>query len=88
MYDDSQYEDEDENAVVESESRELRFKQVVVRCRSYQAECGWHGLMSPDGHMITPPSYSLITAIGPDLYLCKVADGWKLILNGKGQRVK
>ena len=82
------YQYEDEKTVVESESSELRFKQAVARCRSYQAEHGWHGLMSPDGHTITPPSYSLITAIGPDLYLCKVADGQKLILNGKGQRVK
>lgn len=82
------YQYEDEKTVVESESSELRFKQAVARCRSYQAEHGWHGLMSPDGHTITPPSYSLITAIGPDLYLCKVADGRKLILNGKGQRVK
>ena len=86
---DYQYNDEDENTVVESESSVLHFKQAVARCRSYQAEHGWHGLMSPEGHTIIPPSYSLITAIvGPDLYLCKVADGRKLILNGKGQRVK
>ena len=73
---------------VYSESGAPHFKQAVARCRSYQAEYGWHGLMSPDGHTITPPSYSLITAIGPDLYLCEVADGRKLVLNGKGQRVK
>lgn len=61
--------------------------QATARCRRYQAEYGWYGLMSPDGQVITPPSYSNITAIGEDLYLCEDTNGNGLLINGKGENL-
>lgn len=46
------------------------------------------GLMTPEGHIITPPRYIDITAIGQDTYLCEVSHGGKEIVNGKGQKVR
>ncbi len=33
------------------------------------------------------PLYENIDAIGPDLYLCTLSDGVKVIINGKGEIV-
>ena len=44
--------------------------------------------MTPDGHRVTMPIYEEIEAIGPDTYLCTVADGKKVIVNGKGEIMK
>lgn len=44
--------------------------------------------MSPDGKIITGPMYSDITAVGPDLYLCKDDMGNGILLNSKGERVE
>lgn len=62
--------------------------QKMAKCRCYEAESGWYGLMTAGGQIVTPPSYTSITAIGYDLYLCKdnFEDG--VILNGKGERVR
>lgn len=60
----------------------------VARCRYYQTDYGWYGLISPDGHILTPPAYSDICAIGLDLYLCDVGNGNGMILDGTGHRVK
>ena len=57
-------------------------------CKKYEAAPGWYGLMSLNGKVITPPIYSDITAIGYDLYLCKMDDIRGEILNGKGIRVR
>ena len=59
----------------------------MAKCRCYEAASGWYGLMSADGKVITPPSYSSIVAIGYDMYLCKdnYEDG--VILNGKGEPI-
>ena len=75
---------------VESESTDCdpAFRQAAAQCLRYQAAYGWYGLMSPDGKVLTPPAYDDITAIAPDLYLCKVGDDQGVILNSKGQRVK
>lgn len=62
--------------------------QAIARCMCYQAEQGWYGLMSPDGQIITPPSYSTITAVEADLYLCESQNDYGVLLNGKGERVK
>ena len=59
----------------------------MARCRRYEAESGWYGLMSADGKVITPPSYCSIQAIGYDMYLCKDNGEDGVILNGKGQRI-
>lgn len=58
----------------------------VASCLCYQAEYGWYGLMSTDGKVITGPMYSDITAVGPDLYLCKDGSGNGILLNSKGER--
>ena len=54
----------------------------------YQADLGWYGLMSSDGHIITPPSFSEIKAVNADLFLCKDENGYRVLLDGKGYRVK
>ncbi|MGM9693861.1 MAG: WG repeat-containing protein [Alloprevotella sp.] len=60
----------------------------AARCRSYESETGHFGLMSPEGKIITQPSFTEITAHGPDLYLCRDHTGSGILLNGKGERVR
>ena len=71
----------------ETENIEPLPVEKMAKCRRYEAESGWYGLMTSDGKVITPPSYCSIQAIGYDMYLCKdnYEDG--VILNGKGQRI-
>jgi len=80
--------DENEDAHSSEFPTGVAFKQKVARCLCYQTDYGWYGLMAPDGHRVTPPSYTEITAVGPDLYFCKTNNNHGVILNGKGQRVK
>lgn len=80
--------DEEGNLVSETVNDNLSSQSAIAHCRRYQAEYGWFGLMSPNGHVITPPSYSDILAIGPDLYLCKTEYEHGIIMDGKGNRVK
>lgn len=72
----------------ETEDMEPHPVEKMAKCRRYEAESGWYGLMTGDGKLITPPSYSSIKAIGYDLYLCKdnYEDG--VILNGRGERIQ
>lgn len=63
-------------------------RKAIATCLCYEAECDWYGLMSPDGKIITPPSYVSIEAVGKDLYLCKTDYGRGMLLNSKGIRVK
>ena len=62
--------------------------KATAKMRSYVAGMGYEGLMTPDGHRVTMPIYEEIEAIGPDTYLCTVADGKKVIVNGKGEIMK
>ena len=62
-------------------------RQAVATCWRYEAEYGWYGLMSPNGHLLTPPSYARIVAIDKDLYLCEDSSGRGVMLNSKGVRV-
>ena len=57
-------------------------------CKKYEAEWGWYGLMTPEGKILTFPSYSYIKAVGEDLYLCKNNDNSGILLNGKGEKVE
>lgn len=79
---------EEGTLVSETEYSEPQPVAKVAKCRSYEAESGWYGLMTVDGHIVTPPSYTSIEAIGYDLYLCKdnYEDG--VLLNGRGERVR
>ena len=63
-------------------------RMAVATCMRYEAESGWYGLMSPDGRLITPPSYYNIEAIDKDLYLCETDYGRGIILNSKGKRIE
>lgn len=45
---------------------------ATAKCKKYEAEWGWYGLMTPEGKILTFPSYSYIKAVGEDLYLCKI----------------
>nr|WP_303776304.1 WG repeat-containing protein [Bacteroides intestinalis] len=80
--------DDNGKIISETEDNEPTNMQAIARCMCYQAEQGWYGLMSPDGRIITPPSYSTITAVGADLYLCESQNDYGVLLNGKGERVK
>ena len=77
-----------EEGTLTSETEDIEPLPVekMAKCRRYETELGWYGLMSADGRVITPPSYHSITAIGYDLYLCKDNDRDGVILNGKGQQ--
>lgn len=81
-----------ENDLVEyvyiDDDNEPYARKAVATCLSYEAECGWYGLMSPEGKLLTLPSYRGIEAIGEDLYLCKTSYGYGVVLNSKGQRVE
>ena len=67
---------------------EFYVRKAVATCLKYEAECGWYGLMTPDGRQLTPPSYYSIEAVDKDLYLCKTIYGHGVLFNGKGQRVE
>lgn len=75
--------DEEDEKYREYEDSEPSFEQEAAACLKYEAACGWYGLMSRDGQVLTQPSYTYIEAIGPDLYLCKVDDVRGFIINGK-----
>ena len=79
-----------EEGTLTSETEDIEPLPVekMAKCRRYEAESGWYGLMTADGKVITPPSYCSIQAIGYDLYLCKDNDEDGVILNGKGQPTK
>lgn len=79
---------DDDNDLAEYYGVEPYNRQAVATCLSYEAECGWYGLMSPEGKLLTLPSYRGIEAIGKDLYLCKTSYGYGVMLNSKGQRVE
>ena len=78
-----------EEGVLTSETEEPEPSPVlkVAKCRSYEAENGWYGLMTPDGRIVTPPSYESIKAIGYDLYLCKDNYDDGVVLNGRGEQL-
>ena len=78
-----------EEGVIISETENISPLPIekMAKCRRYEAESGWYGLMTADGKVITPPSYCSIQAIGYDMYLCKDNDEYGVILNGKGQRI-
>lgn len=62
--------------------------KAIARCKRYEAESYWYGLMSPEGKILTPPSYLFIEAIGADLYFCKKSEGSGVLLNGKGEKIE
>ena len=63
-------------------------RKAVANCLKYEAESGWYGLMSPDGKMLTKPSYVRIEAVDKDLYFCETSYGHGVILNSKGKPVQ
>lgn len=80
--------DEEGNLVSETEESEASHVLATAKCKRYEAETGWYGLMTTEGKVITPPSYSSITAVGYDLYLCKDNNEDGVLLDGKGRQVK
>lgn len=61
-------------------------KSATANCLKYETFEGYYGLMDKDGNIITPPSYSRITAIGKDRYHCDGPNG-SVILDSKGKEV-
>ena len=78
--------DEDDYVTYDSDERPTR--KAVATCLRYEAELGWYGLMSPEGHVVTPPSYVRIEAVDKDLYLCFTHYNRAILLNSRGQRVE
>ena len=79
------YDDEGDYEVA---GQAVNYRHAVANCMKYQAAEGWYGLMTPSGHIVTPPAYRCIKAIGPDLYLCNLDSEYGVLLNGKGEQVK
>ncbi|MGN0282468.1 MAG: WG repeat-containing protein [Prevotella sp.] len=79
--------DEEGNLTSETEESMPMPVEKMAKCRRYEAQSGWYGLMTADGRVVTPPSYCSIEAIGYDMYLCKDNDEDGVILNGKGERI-
>lgn len=88
LYNSTKQYDDEGNLISETNNDSASTRSAIAHCRRYQAEYNWYGLMTPDGHVITSPSYSDITAIGQDLYLCKTDYEHGIIIDGKGNRVK
>ncbi len=63
--------DEDGNIARVSDNTETTAVKATARCKRYEAESGWYGLMSPDGKVITSPMYNDIQAVDYDMYICK-----------------
>lgn len=74
--------------VSETDDANTYHVQATAKCKRYEAETGWYGLMTSEGKIITPPSYSNIIAVDYDMYLCKDNSEDGVLLNGKGQRVR
>lgn len=79
---------EDDNDLAEYYGGEPYTRKAVATCLCYEAESGWYGLLSPEGKMLTLPSYRNIEAVCKDMYLCMTSYGHGVILNSKGQRVE
>ena len=58
-------------------------KSATANCLRYRTIDWNYGLMDRKGNMITPPTYSSITAIGSDRYHCDGPNG-SVILDSKG----
>ena len=87
-YDTTKLYNDDGTLFSETKDDEPTIVKKMAKCRSYESEIGWYGLISTEGKIITPPMYSSIEAIGYDTYLCKFYDSTGVILNGKGERIK
>ena len=76
------------NVLNDTEEYELSHELKTAKCMVYEAAKGWYGLITTEGKIVTPPSYSNITAVGYDLYFCEdfYEDG--VLLNGRGERIK
>lgn len=61
--------------------------QAVAKCKRYEADDYYYGLINNEGQIITLPLYSEITAVDEDMYLCKDEQGHGILLNGEGVRV-
>ena len=61
-------------------------KSATANCLRYRTIDWNYGLMDKHGNIITPPTYSSITAIGSDRYHCDGPNG-SVILDSKGKEV-
>lgn len=62
-------------------------KQMAAKMHKYEVD-NYYGLMSKDGVPVTPPLYSSIVAIAPDVYQCRIPNTSKCIMiNGQGENI-
>lgn len=62
---------------------------ALATLKKYVTSASWEGLMTPDGHPVTPPLYWSIEAVGENLYLCHYDQSgqYGILLNEKGEIV-
>ena len=80
---------DDGEPVTETASMSSVSVEMPARCCKYIVPDYHCGLMAPDGTRLTPPDFTDITALGPDLYLCEYGNGSRanILLNSKGEQV-
>jgi hypothetical protein len=60
----------------------------LTPCKAYNTYDGRCGLMSSEGHPLTPPLFTYISGIGPDLYYCRFEySNSGVVMDGKGRIV-
>lgn len=79
--------DDNGTLISETQNDEPTPIHKTAKCKRYEAETGWYGLLSAEGKVLTSPSYSQIIAIDYDLYLCKDGPEEGILVNGKGEIV-
>lgn len=63
--------------------------EALASLKKYVTSDNWEGLMTPDGHPVTPPLYWSIEAVGKNLFLCHYDQlaRFGVLLNEKGEKV-
>ena len=75
------------NCISENPHESASAVPKLARCRAYQGEAEWYGLMSSSGKILTPPCYHRITAIDENLYYCEYNTLYGILLDGNGHPV-
>lgn len=67
--------------------KEQEPERAIATLLKYMTYRDWEGLITADGHVVTPPLYYTIEAVSKGLYLCKYPSGIGVLINDKGQIV-
>ncbi|MDE5814134.1 MAG: WG repeat-containing protein [Muribaculaceae bacterium] len=62
-------------------------KEIAADMHKYSVD-NYYGLMTKTGIPVTPPLYSEIEAVAPNVYQCQIPNTYKCIMiNGKGEKI-